>query len=971
MKQKLLKILYISLILVTFSAVAHSVSNGVIGSWEIEEVSTPAGNVSVSTPMDTKALPADSVKVRKTDYPHGEHPDDYSMDLDNPENLKQDEGEYDEKTNQYKVGTRVGKSYLSAPTLLSPQEYLKWTERASMDSYFKERNDSLKKSKGKSKFDFSNMHFNLGPAEKIFGPGGVQIKTQGSAEIKLGYNYSFTDNPALSERSRKTSAFDFDEKINISVNAKVGDRMNFNINYNTDATFDFDTKNLKLAYEGKEDDIVKLIEAGNVTFPTNSSLIKGASSLFGFRTDLQFGKLNLQAVLSQKKSQTKSVGTKGGSQLTQFEIQAYNYDENRHFYLAHYFHDNYDRFCSNLPNITSGITINRIEVWITNTSGATTNTRDLIGFVDIAEHDSLNTNLWVPGSTIVPSNQSNNLYSTIVQEYDSARNISKTNSEFEGFMEGGVEYEKMENARLLTSSEYTLNRHLGYISLKSTLQPNQCLAVAYEYTYGGQTFQVGEFSSDMKDNDKAMYVKLLKTTSTSPSLRTWRLMMKNIYSLGAQSVQKERFKLDIKYLSDTTGVYLSYIPEEVFKQTTILKMMNLDRLDNNNKTNPNGRFDFVEGYTINAQTGRVIFPVAEPFGRWLRNKIIDATGNTEIADRYSYDALYDTTKTAAKQNAEKNKFILTGEFKASSGSEIDLGSMNIPQGSVTVTAGGVTLTEGTDYTVDYTLGKVTIINQSIIDAGTNVNCSLESQSEYQTMRKTMFGLNWSYDFSKNLQIGGTFMRLTEQPLTSKVNMGEEPLNNFIWGLNVNWKQKTQWLTNMIDKIPLIHATAPSHISFQGEFAHLVAGKSHGVQGNASYLDDFENTRTAVSVITPTEWMLSSTPADRQESQYNDDPRYGFGRSLLAWYQIDPLFTQRSSSLTPSHIRPTSTNFPTTMPVRFTSERCFQTARQTTARATHSTSSTWHTIHRSEVPITSTPKWTTAADFSIQRTNGAV
>lgn len=906
------KILYIIIALVGFSAIAQSMGDGAFGVWElVSDAEAEAVDAVAEKPVEAVApvgqlpvaeAPADTVKVRKTDYLHGEHPEDYSMDLDNPENLKQDEGEYDDKTNTYKVGTRLGKSFLSAPTLMSPQEYLKWTERASMDSYFKQRNDSLQKSKGKSKFDFSNMHFNLGPAEKIFGPGGVQIKTQGSAEIKLGYNYSYTDNPALSERSRKVSAFDFDEKINISVNAKVGDKMNFNVNYNTDATFDFDTKNLKLAYEGKEDDIVKLIEAGNVTFPTNSSLIKGASSLFGFRTDLQFGKLNLQAVLSQKKSQSKTVGSQGGSQLSQFEIQAYNYDENRHFFLAHYFHDTYDRACSTLPNITSGVTINRIEVWLTNTSGVTTNTRDIIGFVDLAEHNVMDATKWMPGATVVPANASNNLYSTIVQQHDSARNVSKTTSELEGLLEGGVEYEKIENARLLTTSDYTLNKHLGYISLKTTLQPNQCLAVAYEYTYGGQTYQVGEFSSDLQDNDKAMFVKLLKSTSSSPSMRTWRLMMKNVYSLGAQSVQKEKFKLDIKYLCDTTGVYLSYIPEEALKQTTILKMMNLDRLDNNNKNNPNGRFDFVEGYTVNTQTGRVIFPVAEPFGKWLRQKIVSATGDDAVADKYCYDALYDTTKTAAKQIAEKNKFILTGEYKASSGSEIDLGSMNIPQGSVTVTAGGVTLTEGSDYTVDYTLGKVTIINQSIIDAGTNVSCSLESQSEYQTMRKTMVGLNWTYDFSKNFQIGGTFMRLTESPLTSKVNMGEEPLNNILWGVNMNWKQKSQWLTNMIDKIPLIHASAPSNISFQGEFAQLVAGKSKNVQGNASYLDDFENTRTAISVLTPTEWILSSTPADRQESKLTNDISYGYNRSLLAWYQIDPLFTQRSSSLTPSHIK---------------------------------------------------------------------
>lgn len=850
------------------------------------------------TSATNEAVAADTVKVKKTDYPQDVHAENFSLDLEDPENLKPDTAVYDEKSGFYKVGTRLGDNFLSQPWLMTPEEYLRWSEQKSFRDYFKVRNDSLFTTKGKEKFDFSNMHFDLGPAEKIFGPGGVQIKTQGSAELKFGYNYKFTDNPSLSERNRTTKSFDFDEKINMSVNAKVGDKMDFNINYNTDATFDFDSKNLKLAYEGKEDEIVKLVEAGNITFPTNSSLIKGSSALFGIRTDLQFGRLKLQTVVSQKKSKSTAVNSQGGSQLTTFEIQAYDYDENRHFFLAHYFHDNYDRACATLPNITSGITINRIEVWVTNTSGMTENTRNIIGLVDLAERQKIGNSIWAGTGTTNPSNSSNTEYSYMVSTYNDARNMDQTSTVLDAVLQGGVEYEKVENARLLTSSEYTLNQHLGYISLKSALQPNQVLAVAYEYTYNGQTYQVGEFSADLKDNDKALFVKLLKNTSGSPKIANWDLMMKNVYSLNAQSVQKEKFKLDIKYLSDTTGVSLSYIPEEKFKQTTLLRMMNLDRLDDNNKTNPNGKFDFIEGYTIQSSTSRIIFPVVEPFGDWLRQKI----GDDAIADKYCYDALYDSTKTTAKQMAEKNKFTLTGEYKATNGNQISLGSSYIPQGSVVVTAGGVTLTEGSDYTVDYTNGYVTIINQSIIDAGTNVSVSLESQADYSLMRKTMMGLNWEYDFSKNFNIGGTWMKVSEKPLTTKVAMGNEPLNNTLWGLHMNWKQNSQWLTNMLDKLPFLHLSAPSSISFTGEYAQLDANTAKGTQGNASYLDDFENTKTPIDVSNPKEWVLSSTPSHLEYGKLSNDAKYGYNRARLAWYNIDPLFTRRSSSLTPSHIK---------------------------------------------------------------------
>jgi len=844
-----------------------------------------------------EAAAGDTIKVKKTDYPTDLHGETYSLDLQDPDNLKADTAVYDEKSGLYKVGTKLGDNFLSQPWLMTPEEYMLWSEQKSFKDYFKVRNDSLFTMKGKEKFDFANMHFDLGPAEKIFGPGGVQINTRGSAEMKFGYNYKFIDNPSLSERNRVTRQFDFDEKINMHVDAKVGDRMNFNINYDTEATFDIDAKNLKLSYQGKEDDIVKLVEAGNVSFPTNSSLIRGSSVLFGIRTDLQFGRLRLQMVASQKKTQSTNVGSRGGNQLNTYDIQAYDYDENRHFFLAHYFHDNYDKACSTLPNITSGVTINRIEVWVTNTSGQTTNTRNIVGLVDLAEGIKIANTKWAGARLDIPSNESNKLYGNMVGTYVDARNMDQTSTTLDPVMTGGIEYEKVENARLLPTSEYSLNKHLGYISLKTALQPNQVLAVAYEYTYNGQTYQVGEFSADQKDNDKALFVKLLKNTSGSPRIANWDLMMKNVYSLKAMSVQREKFKMDIKYLSDTTGVKLSYIPEEPFKQTTLLKMLNLDRLDDNQKTNPNGRFDYIEGYTILSQTGHVIFPVAEPFGDWLRKKL----GNDDLADKYCYDELYDSTKTVAKQIAEKNKFTLTGEYKATSGSEIMIGA-GITPGSVVVTAGGVTLTEGTDYSVDYSSGIVRIINQSIIDAGTNVNVSVENHDAFSYMRKTMLGVNWDYDFSKNFNIGGTFMKVTEKPITSKVAMGSEPLNNMLWGFHINWKQNSQWLTNMLDKLPLLNLSAPSTISFTGEYAQLKAGTAKDTQGNASYLDDFESTKRPHDTSNPKEWMLASTPSHLEYGKLTNDVKYGYNRARLAWYNIDPLFTRRSSSLTPSHIK---------------------------------------------------------------------
>lgn len=822
------------------------------------------------------------------------------LDLQRPDNMKY-EVVYNDTLNRFVIGNRMGNTWLSAPIMLTPEEYNSWTEMNERSAFFRKKNDEIYQTKGKEKFDFSDMHFDLGPAEKIFGPGGIRVRTQGSAELKLGMNKKSIDNPSLPIRNRKTTMMNFDEKINLNVNGKVGDKVNMNLNYNTDATLDYDAQNMKLKYDGKEDEIIKLVEAGNVSFPSNSSLIKGASSLFGVRTDMQFGKLKLQMVASQKKSASKSVSSKGGVQLTPFEINVADYEENRHFFLSRYFRNHYDEWMQKLPNLVTGVTINRVEIWVTNKTGTTANTRNIVALTDLGETSKISNPMWTATGQ-VPSNSANTEYQAMTTQYVAARDIDQAAATLEGAgLVGGADFEKLESARLLNSSEYSVNTALGYVSLKTGIQTDQVLAVAYEYTSGGVTYQVGEFASDITDTKQALFVKALKNTSCNPQQGNWDLMMKNVYCL-ASNIEKEKFRLDVKYQSDTTGVYLSYIPEQRVKNTPIIRVLGADRLDNNNKAHSNGYYDYVEGYTVS--NGRVFIPKVEPFGSYMRDYLVKNGVAADAAEKYAFTELYDSTKTVARQIAEKNKYLMVGQFKGSSASVISLDAYNVPQGSVVVTAGGVTLTEGTDYSVDYNAGEVTILNQSIIDAGTSVNVSLESNTDYAQTRKTMFGVNWEYDFSKNFQMSGTLQHLSEQALTTKVSMGSEPLKNTLWGVNLNWKKESQWLTNVLDKIPFLHLTQPSQISFTSEFAQLLAGEAGGTQDNASYIDDFENTKNGIDVMTPTSWFISSVPSLNFKEDYNDKTGLtsGFHRSRLAWYCIDPLFTRRGSSLTPGHIK---------------------------------------------------------------------
>ena len=831
-----------------------------------------------------------------------------SLDLQDPENVNTTI-EYDPLTGGYVVRTRMGDVEIATPYMMTAEEYRTYSEKQEMGKFWQGKISEVEHD-NESKFDITDMKFNIGPADKVFGPGGVQVKLQGSAELLFGFKHQFIDNPALTQRSRNNNIFDFDEKIQLSVNGKVGEKLNFNMSYNTEASFSFDQQNLKLNFKGQEDDIIQSLEAGNVSMTLNNSLIRGSSALFGVKADMKFGKLRVQALVSQQNSESQTVSSKGGAQTTNFEVPIDSYDENRHFFLSYYFRDNYEQAMKALPYIASGVTINRIEVWVTNKRANYDEARNIVALTDLGEYDPVHIQniQWntVSGAR-TPYNKANTLYEVLTQSNPAVRDIQQVSSVMQSIgMDVSEDYEKIESARLLSSSEYTLNAALGYISLKAALNQDEVLAVAYEYTYAGQVYQVGEFSTDAGESLKApnaLLLKMLKSSNNAPIAKnkgTWDLMMKNIYSIGASQMSSDKFELYVQYRNDSVGTDMQYLMEGAIKGKQLIRVMGMDRLDSRNNASPDGRFDYVEGYTALSSSGRIIFPVLEPFGSHLKREI----GDPKVAEKYVFQELYDSTLVSAQEYTEKNKFALVGKYKGSSGNEIRLNAMNVPRGSVVVTAGGATLIENVDYTVDYTMGTVTILNQSILESGTNVDVKLENQALFSMQRKSLFGANLQYEFNKDFTIGGTIMHLNERPITTKVNTGSEPLANTVWGVNANWKTEMQWLTLLIDKVPWINATAPSTFQINAEFAHLIPGHTKEVgQVGTAYIDDFEATKTNIDIHYPSYWRLASTPRSDNFPEYalSDSVAYNKNRALLAWYTVDPIFGKPSSN-TPKHIK---------------------------------------------------------------------
>ena len=823
-----------------------------------------------------------------------------SLYFNDPQNITT-EVEYNPDTKEYTIHRKVGSLEYRNPVTLDSEEYLEYNEKQAVRNYWRER----------AAQSGNDMRSGLIPEiriggeafDRIFGSNTIEVRPQGSAELIFGVLSNRREDPSLDVRLRRTTNFDFQMKIQMSVMAKIGDKIEFNTNYNTEATFDFENK-LKLAYEGKEDEIIQLIEAGDVTLPLNSTLITGSQSLFGIKTQLKFGRATVTAIFSEQESETQNISVQGGAQTTEYSLKADDYEENKHFFISQYFRDQYESALSTLPIIASNVKITKIEVWVTNIGAATTENRNIVAFSDLAEYTPSNSNIYPNGNNKYPDNESNSLLFEI--DTNQLRSINTAynyllNSAL-GFTQG-LDFEKVENARKLSSSEYTYNSKLGFISLNSSLNSDQVLAVAYQYTVNENVYQVGEFSDQGIISPNTLMVKLLRSTTINTNIPMWDLMMKNVYSMGAYQVNSEDFILNILYTGNNNGVptgYLTEGPEDV-QGVPLIRVLNLDNLDPQLNPPGDGVFDYIGnaatlGGTINASNGRIFFTVLEPFGSYLRAKLPE-----DLANKYCYDSLYSLTKTGARQYPDKNKFYIEGMYKSSSGSEIDLNAFNIPQGSVTVTAGGTKLTENVQYTVDYTLGRVTIIDEGILNSGTPINISLENNSMFSISSQRLTGVHVDYNLSDQANIGATLLNLHESPLTQKTNYGEEPISNTIWGVDYQYQKEAPFITKVVDKLPFFNTKVPSMVSVDGEFAHFIPGHSNAIgTAGTSYIDDFEGSKSTIDLKNIGTWYLSSTPATRPEYA-TGELDYGFDRALLAWYIIDPLFYQQTGNLRPDNI----------------------------------------------------------------------
>jgi cell surface protein SprA len=818
--------------------------------------------------------------------------------------------QYDPLTKQYYIVEKIGNSYFRKPTYLTIDEMVKLQGRKNEVDYFKKRSQTL------SLLNRKTLKPKLKVFDKLFdrifgiGPNGlhVDIKPQGNVDILAGYQGQNIKNPTLPERARKNGGFDFDMNANVNVMANIGDKLKLPINYNTLANFDFENQ-LKLDYKGMDDEIIKSFEAGNVNFTSKGTLIPSAQSLFGLKTQLQFGKLFVTGVLANQRAQRQSMALQGGAASQRFEKKLDDYEENRHFLLSQYFKNNFNTSMKNLPVVNSQVQILRIEVWLTNRTGVTTETRDIVGLMDLGESTPHNTNInSLTGSTL-PQNGANDLYSWLAADPNN-RNPALINSRLLARGLRGVEDYEKTFARKLTPNEYYFNPQIGFISLNQQLQPDEVLGVAFQYNYNGKVYQVGEFSQDVtldssRGVQKVLFLKLLKATSQRPKLPIWNLMMKNVYSLDVPGIQRQDFKLNLLY-EEPSGGLKRFLPETapIVEGRPLLSLLNLDRLNNQNDPQPDGVFDYVEGFTILPQMGKIIFPTLQPFGKDL-DTIAFPNMPIALKKKYVYYQLYDSIKAIAQTYANLNRFVMQGQVKGNSSSEIYLGAFNVPPGSVTVMAGGQILRESSDFIIDYNLGTVKILNQAILNSGLPVNVQFENNAGFGIQQRNFLGLRLDYLASKKLTLGASAVRLGERPFFTKMNYGDDPIKNSMYGVDFSYKSDLPGLTRTLNKLPFYNSTAMSTINAYGEAAVLKPGHPSQIgKGNDGliYIDDFEGTRNSIDLRFPfISWAMASTPQGNgrfPESTLTDSIDYNKNRAKIAWYNIEPILQDKNSSNNP-------------------------------------------------------------------------
>jgi cell surface protein SprA len=699
------------------------------------------------------------------------------------------------------------------------------------------------------------------PIFSIFGKPEINLKISGAVDIKAGFRNTKSDYTTISRLDQSRNEPDFSQDVQVNVNGTIGDKLNILADWNTKRTFEYENQ-LKIKYTGYEDEIVRNVEAGNVSLQTPSSFIGSSQALFGVKAQFQAGPLTLTALASQKKGQIKEVAVSGGSKEQTFEFRAFEYATNHYFVDTSYIPKYEPYYRTDPATVDGNIQIVEEEVWVlrqgTQTEG---NDRLAIGYIDLAARG--------------------NGYNESLREADPDP--------------GRIEIGPVVR---LDRSQYELagDGYIGVLSLNTNVGDQQFVGISYRRADGTQ---FGELTRDVGTDSAALarpiILKLVRPKnllSTGPRFQmAWKMLLKNVYPIPGigRNLKEQGFSLDI----------LRRIPggqdENSILGDPLLRVTLMDQYNADKTAAPNGdgQFDFRPGRTINQARAEIIFPSLRPFDTGIKEWFAAKGTVVDDTSQYLYPEVYDTTQTFSQQSL-RNRYVISGKASGEATSKYSLG-FNVVEGSVQVLLDGQQLTLNRDYTVDYIIGEVVIKNERALVPGANLQIKYEQNDLFQLASKTLLGARGDLALSPKTLLGFTLMNLNQETLSDKVRIGEEPNSNTIFGVDGSTSFELPLLTRVLDALPLLATREMSTVKISGEAAYMSPDPntkkstipSDGGQGIA-YIDDFEGIRRTIPIgVSYTSWFLSSPLADAYWFPGVADTVKMFSKAKMTWFNILP------------------------------------------------------------------------------------
>jgi hypothetical protein len=645
-----------------------------------------------------------------------------------------------------------------------------------------------------------------------------RLQSQNQSQVRTGY------------RDTRSTTFIVDQKQQLNIEGKIGDRISILVDQDSERDFDFEN-NLRIIYTGQEDDIVQKIEAGNVALSlpgTQFVTFSGKNNgLFGLKALLKLGALDITTIASVEKGKKEKLSVDGGAQKTEATIKDSDYRKNLYFFLDkdfwnkfyQGFHENGEVFVYD-PNFV----VSNLEVYKSITT-------EQAGCVY--------------GYAYVDPNQ---------PEADT------TYTEQRVFM------------RMEPDQDYSYNLDLGFIRMSTMLQDNEILAVTYRVVNSQkQTLKAyGSWNRALSDTSDVT-LKLIKPQQMLPTHPCWNLEFKNVYYLGATGIDEQGFDLKILYIHGKEGK----VERDPIDGISFLQKFGLDTRDKNNAPSPDEIID-INPAILNLQTGELWIPYLRPFQ--VEQNDLSGTYNPNLDTIYSCSAMYNKNRTDYSAINEDSKFEIAYKYENRS-SIINLGAMVI-EGSESVQLGGETLTRGVDYTIDYFSGTLTLLRADATNPDQKLDIKYERNQFFQLDKKTILGARAQYDFGDNSFIGGTALYFGQSVIDEKVDIGYEPMRNFVWDMNGRFSKDLPFLTRAVNWLPLIKADQMSSLTFEGEIARVnpnpntLSNDATGDPDGVGFIDDFESSKRITSPpIMQRYWSHSSKPLGKNENQ----------RGFMFWY----------------------------------------------------------------------------------------